>query len=116
MCGTWVMWGRTYRSICATKFNINLLVAKVEDVYWCIWHFDRFGVTTLALGSWPKQGLARVGNKREAQEAHLILLKVQESVREWILTLPRQLPLGELESRWTPKFSRSNCRGQNPLV
>jgi hypothetical protein len=40
---------------------------------------------------------------------------VQESVREWTLTLPRQFPLGELESPWTPKFLRSNYMGQNPL-
>jgi len=37
---------------------------------------------------------------------------VKESVREWTLTLPRELPLWEL---WTSKFSKSNCRGQNPL-
>jgi hypothetical protein len=34
-------------------------------------------------------------------------------------TLPkvglRQLPLWELESRWTPKFSKDNCRGQNSI-
>jgi hypothetical protein len=36
-------------------------------------------------------------------------------MREWTLTLPRQLPVGELKSQWTPKFLESNCRGQNPL-
>jgi hypothetical protein len=40
---------------------------------------------------------------------------VQESVREWTLTLPKELPLWELESQWTLKFSESNCRGQNSL-
>ncbi len=29
--------------------------------------------------------------------------------------LPRELPHWELESRWTPKCSESNCRGQNPM-
>jgi len=38
------------------------------------------------------------------------------SAREWTLTLPRQLPFGELESRRTPESSRSDCRGQNLLV
>jgi hypothetical protein len=38
--------------------------------------------------------------------------KVLESVREWTLTLPRQLPLWEMESRWTPKTLESDCRGQ----
>jgi len=40
---------------------------------------------------------------------------VQESVREWTLTLPNELPVWELESWWTPKFSESDCKGQNPL-
>ncbi len=38
---------------------------------------------------------------------------MQESVRECTLTLPRQLPLGELESQWTPEISKSDCKGQN---
>jgi hypothetical protein len=37
---------------------------------------------TLALGSRQRQGLARVRVKREAREAHLILSRVQDSVRE----------------------------------
>jgi hypothetical protein len=36
-------------------------------------------------------------------------------VREWTLTLPRERPLWELQSWWTPKFSECDCRGQNPL-
>jgi hypothetical protein len=30
-------------------------------------------------------------------------------------TLPSELPLWELESLWTPEFSESHCKGQNPL-
>jgi hypothetical protein len=37
-------------------------------------------------------------------------------VREWTLTLPRQLPLWEMESRWTPKISESDLRGQNSMA
>ncbi len=37
-------------------------------------------------------------------------------MREWTLTLPRQLPLWEMESRWSPETSKSNCRGQNPMA
>jgi hypothetical protein len=33
-------------------------------------------------------------------------------VREWTLTLPRQLPLWEMESRWTPETSETDLRGQ----
>jgi hypothetical protein len=36
-------------------------------------------------------------------------------VREWTLTLPNELSLCELESPWTPKFLKSNYKGQNPL-
>jgi hypothetical protein len=41
---------------------------------------------------------------------------VKESVREWTFTLPKELSLSELESRWTPKCLESNCKGQNPMV
>ncbi len=40
-----------------------------------------------------------------------------KSVKEWTLTLPRELPCWELESRspkWTSKFSKCDCGGQNP--
>jgi hypothetical protein len=36
-------------------------------------------------------------------------------MRECTLTLPRQLPLWEMESRWTPKTSESDCRGQTSM-
>jgi hypothetical protein len=38
-----------------------------------------------------------------------------KSVREWTPTLPSELPLWELESRWTLKFLENNYKGQNPL-
>jgi len=72
-------------------------------------------VATLALGSRPKQGLTKVRAKCEARESHFMLPRVQESVREWTLTLLNELPLWELESQWTPKFLENGCRGQNPL-
>ncbi len=31
----------------------------------------------------------------------------------WRLTLPSELPFWELKSRWTPKLSKSDCKGQN---
>jgi hypothetical protein len=48
-------------------------------------------VATLALGLRPKQGLARLWAKRRS-------LGVKGSVREWTLTLPRELHLGS----WSP--------------
>jgi len=41
--------------------------------------------------------------------------KVWGSVREWTLTLPRQLPLWEMESRSTPETSESDLRGQTSM-
>jgi hypothetical protein len=72
-------------------------------------------VATLALGLWPREGLARVWAKREAWESHFFLPGMQNSVREWTLTLPREFLLWELEPWWTPEFSESNRRGQNSL-
>jgi hypothetical protein len=63
-------------------------------------------VVTLALGSRPRQGFVRGRAKRETQECG--------RVWEWTLTLPSELPCWELESRWTPEFSKSNYKGQNP--
>jgi len=37
-------------------------------------------------------------------------------VREWTLTLPRQLPLWEMESWWTSKTSQRDFRGQNSMA
>ncbi len=43
------------------------------------------------------------------------LLGVWESVREWIHTLPNGLPLWELESLCSPKFSKKDFKDQNLL-
>jgi hypothetical protein len=67
------------------------------------------------LGSQPKQGLARLRAKREARESHCMFPGVKESVREWTLTLPRELPFWESKSRWIPEFSESDCRSQNSM-
>jgi len=36
-------------------------------------------------------------------------------VKEWTLTLSKELPLWELEFRWTHKFSKSDYKGQNSM-
>jgi hypothetical protein len=41
---------------------------------------------------------------------------VQQSVREWTLTLTKELPLWELESQWTLESSEGDCRGQNSMA
>jgi hypothetical protein len=57
----------------------------------------------------------KVMGQEEARRSHLMLLKVQKSVREWTFTLPSELPFWELESQWTPEFLEGDCKGQNPL-
>ncbi len=72
-------------------------------------------VPTPTLSSRPRQGLAKVRAKIEARESYFMLLGVQVSVRECTPTLPSELPLWELEFRWTFGSSKSNFKGQNPL-
>jgi hypothetical protein len=76
-------------------------------------------VATLALGWPPRQGFTKVQAKNETQKSHFMFLGMWESVKEWTSTLQSELPLWELESRWTPKgfleSLESDCRGQNPL-
>jgi hypothetical protein len=43
---------------------------------------ELFFLTTLALGSQPKQRLARVWAKREAWDSHFMFLGMLENVRE----------------------------------
>jgi hypothetical protein len=63
----------------------------------------------------PKLGFATKARVRKVagQEGSP---RVKESVREWTLTPPRELPLWELESQWTPKFSENDCRGQTQWI
>jgi hypothetical protein len=37
-------------------------------------------------------------------------------MREWTLTLPRQLSLWEMESQWTPETSKNDYKGQNSMA
>ncbi len=43
-------------------------------------------------------------------------LRVKESVREWTLTFPKELPPWEVESWWTPKCLENDSKGQNPMA
>ncbi len=61
---------------------------------------------------------ARELRQEEAWESHHILLGVQESARECegVNThTPKATPTGEMESRWIPKTSESDCRGQTSM-
>jgi hypothetical protein len=56
-----------------------------------------------------------VQTKREIWESHFMLPRMQKNVIEWTLTFPSEFTFWELESKWTPEFSKSDFRGQNPL-
>jgi hypothetical protein len=97
----------------ASNFSLSVMLQQNPDniinksIYYIsrlmnsvIRSYSTTNVTTLALGSWPRQGLAKVWAKNETQEV--------ESMREcenWTCTFPSELPLWELESQWTPKSS-----------
>jgi hypothetical protein len=70
-------------------------------------------VATLALGLWPKQGLAKVWAKSGAWESSCFW--DCKSVEEWTFTLLSELSLWELESKWTTKFSEGDYRSHNSL-
>jgi hypothetical protein len=89
----------------------DIYIEYIQVLFYCNCNL----IATLTLGSQPRQGLAKVHAKKEARESHFMLPGVLESVKEWTLTLPSQLPLWELESQWTPESSESNYKGQNPL-
>ncbi len=72
-------------------------------------------VATLALGSWPKQGFARLQAKREAV-SRTTYSRECEKVWRNEPSHPKGVPLWELESRWNPKSSKGNCRGQNSMA
>ncbi len=117
---------------------------KIASLAWKTSH-----VATLALGSRPRQGVARLQAKRkESRQSRQRDGKVASqkegspgakakalegcgprgslgvtthsrefkevwgSVREWTLTLPRQLPFWERESWWTPETSEGELKGQ----
>jgi hypothetical protein len=98
---------------------------------------DSICVATLALGSRPRQGVVRLRAKRkearESKQKAKVLegcgprgslgvitysresKEVRGSVREWELTLPRQLPFWERESRWTSETSEGKLKAQIPM-
>jgi hypothetical protein len=54
----------------------------IFNFHWFFKDEEAMDVTTLALGSRPKQRLARLRTKRELWEAHCMLSGVPKSVRE----------------------------------
>jgi hypothetical protein len=91
----------------STEINNKVLKTK--------WAPKTLNVTTLALGSRPKQGVARLRAKRETREALHMLLGVQ---RVWG-NEPSHSQVNSHVGSWslerTPGFLERDCKGQNSL-
>jgi hypothetical protein len=78
-------------------------------------HCCKWNVATLALGSRPRQGFARLRVKREAKN-HTTYSRECEKVWGNEPSHPKGVPFWELESQWTPESSIGDCRGQNSMA
>jgi hypothetical protein len=72
-------------------------------------------VAILALSLRLRQRACKVAGQEGNPRVTLHVPGSVKSVTEWTLRLPRQLPLWEMESQWTPEFLKGNFRGQNSL-
>jgi hypothetical protein len=72
-------------------------------------------VTTLALGSRPRQRFTRLQAKREVG-SHTTYSQECEKVWGNEPSHPKGGSLWELESQWTPEFLEGNCKGQNLMT
>jgi hypothetical protein len=71
MCGDkWYVPG-AMSNLDSDQLIINLQVIHDQQI---VKSFNNSSVTTLALGSRPRQGLIRLRTKREARESHYMLL------------------------------------------
>jgi hypothetical protein len=70
----------------------------------CYWMSRATGVATVALGSRPRQGLARLRAKREAWEWRKVWGNEPSHSQ-------RSFHFGS----WTPECSENDCKGQNPM-
>jgi hypothetical protein len=72
-------------------------------------------ITTLALGSQPKQGAWKGVGQKCNSKVTFTFPRVWKSVTEWTHTLPSGLPLWKLEFQWILEFSHNNLMYQNSL-
>jgi hypothetical protein len=76
--------------------------------------FQMHDVATLALGSWSRQGVARLRAKRKIRESHHMLSGVQRVWRNEPSHSQMNSHVGNWNPKLSPKSSKHNCRGQNP--
>jgi hypothetical protein len=75
-----------------------------------------FYVATLALGSRPRQGVARLRAKKETRESHHMLLGVQTVWGNEPSHSQMNSHSGSWSPKWTPESSKRDCRGQNSMA
>jgi hypothetical protein len=96
-----------------------VLILKFATIYFkpsLIIVLKIFYVATLALGSWPRQGVARLRAKKNTRESHHMLLGVPKSVREWTFTLPSEFPCWELEPQMDFRIFKVRLQGSKPIA
>jgi len=107
-CGFWRLWldGLHICGMCVYRGTSPLMKHNSTISIFC--HNPSLGLAT-------KARVCKGASQEGARESHFMLLGVQESVREWTLTLPNELPFWELESQWTSESLEGDYRGQNSL-
>ncbi len=72
----------------------------------CIW------CCNTSLGLATKARACKVAGQERSLGVTSHVPRGAKSVREWILTLPNELPFSELESQWTSKSLEGDCKFQ----
>ncbi len=98
------------------KWYIIIFKKKFKVETFCLLVYGNIViVATLTMGLWPGQGLARLWAKIEAWESHLMLPRVQESVRgmnlhtlKWTLILGVEVPMDS-------QIFRRRLQGSKPI-
>jgi hypothetical protein len=106
-----------YTHIICIVFRV--LILKFSTIYFkpsLIIVLKIFYVTTLALGSRPRQGVTRLWAKKKTRESHHMLLGVPNSVREWTFTLPSEFPCWELEPQMDFRIFKVRLQGSKPIA
>jgi hypothetical protein len=98
-----------FKTLC-TKYKTSCTNHKIM----CSTH-KTLNVTTLALGSRPRQRLQKVQAKCEGQESHFMLPRVWENVREWTFTLPSELSSLERGVPMESRIFKKRLQGSKPI-
>ncbi len=95
-------------------------MGKFTSIYSFDIHFfiiiNSLYVATLTLGSRPRQKVARLRAKRETWESHHMLPRVQRVWGNEPSHSQVNSHYGSWNPKWTPKFSKRDCKDQNPSV